>query len=99
VTIDKENRTFKFHAVHEPDFPCVALDYALVQATESAPAPETLFITDTECSADILRRLGLHSVTCDGLESVAKSDLDKLFGARHDHEAAWRYYLVLLDFD
>src|SRR6185295_3776357 len=70
------------------------------QATpESASAPETLFITDSECAADILCRLGLHSVTCDGLESITKGDLDKIFCAGRDYESGWRYYLLLLDFD
>jgi hypothetical protein len=98
VTIDKENRTFKFRAIHQPEVPRRALDYALVQATQEC-APYIVFVTDSESSADILRLLGLHSVTCDGLESLVKSDLDKIFDAGRDLELRWRYYLILLDFD
>jgi hypothetical protein len=93
LQVDEENHSFKFHAVDK-----FAIDYAQMRMREeSTAAQDTLFICDSDDSADIVRRLGLHSVSCEGLEKIGQCEVSKIFGGEHEYK--WRYYLLLVDFD
>jgi hypothetical protein len=46
-----------------------------------------------------MQRLKLPAVSCEGLESLGRHDIQRLFEGDHRSDLGWRYYLLLLDFE
>lgn len=102
VAIDEDNCTVSFSRGHEFLFPMIhtALDYALERVAPDAPqATATLFVVDSQDAVEVMRRLGLRAVTSEGLASIGREDILRLFTGDQRSDCDWRYYLLMLDFD
>jgi hypothetical protein len=71
-----------------------ALERRLPDATQS---PDTLFVCPTFEDAEIPQLLELPAVSSEGLESLSRCDIERLFGDP-SRDCEWRYHLVLVDF-
>lgn len=102
VTIDAHNFTISFGCDSEFLFPIArtALDYGLERnPPETTQSPVTLFVVDSQDAVDIIQRLRLPAVSSEGLESLGRDDIQRLFEGDLRSDLGWRYYLLLLDFE
>jgi hypothetical protein len=102
VQIDKIKRTIKYSRGDGFLFPMkrTALDCAMERIPQdSAQATDTLFVVTSEDSVEVMQRLGLPAVSGEGLGALGIRDIERLFNAEQRTDCAWRFYLLLVDFD
>ena len=102
VAIDESNETVAFSAGDEFLFPLkrTAVDLGLERNPPDSTQPvETLFIVESPEAVKIMQRLGLQSVSCDGLNDLDSNDVQRLFAGDARSDFGWRYFLMLLNFD
>ena len=102
VAIDDDNSAITFSCRNKSLFPMrrTALDCGLERISQdSTQATDTLFVVESLEAVDIMRRLGLRAVSFDGLDEIGRGDVLRLFAGDQRSDFAWRFQLVLLDFD
>ncbi len=102
VKIDKSAHTITFTREDEPLLPegHTALQCGLQRKPDASTDPtKTLWVAASLEAVEILKRLKLPAVLSDGLETMRKQEIDKLFAGNHRTDADWQYDLVLVDFD
>lgn len=102
VKVDREARTISFHRDSEFLFPMAstALDCALLRnPPESTQQPVTLYVVESQEAVELLQRLGLRAVSCEGLDTIGRDDVLRIFSGDHPSDLGWRYNMLLVGAD
>ena len=101
VAIDDDNSTITFSCRDKFLFPMSARRWILrLSAFRPIPqATDTLFVVESLEAVEVMQRLGLRAVSSEGLEAIGRDDVLRLFAGDQRGDFAWRFQLVLLDFD
>jgi hypothetical protein len=58
-----------------------------------------LYVAATPQDVEVIRGLGLISVASEGLESLDRNDVERLFAGESSRDDEWRHWLLLMDFN
>jgi hypothetical protein len=102
VRISECDRTIVFSSGNEFLFPMqrTALSYALERIPpDSTHGPISCFLVESPDSVKVMHRLGLASVSSEGLNAIDSHDVLRLFDGDLRSDCSWRHFLLLVDFD